>query len=105
MKPLICYITILALIALAMCVLIARKEIAVRDRHIGNIQKNCIVVRKTSIIKDLQRFYNSLNSPRYECGEEDGDPGSKFRRAAVNYSNDQYAEPYFEAVMYQGAAK
>jgi len=57
--------------------------------------RDCICIRKTHIVSNLQRYYNNLGNSRYFCGKEDNQIGPLFKTATYNYMFDQMAGQYF----------
>lgn len=57
--------------------------------------RDCLCVRKSHIVADLQQYLNNTGIARYGAGEVDNIIGNKFKKAIRNYMFDNMAEQYF----------
>ncbi len=57
--------------------------------------RDCICVRKTHIVADLQQYLNHTGIARYGAGEVDNIIGKNTKQAINNFMFDTMAEQYF----------
>ncbi len=62
-----------------------------RQQHYNN----CVCVRKTHIVADLQHYLNHTGTARYDAGEVDNIIGRNTKKAINNFMFDSMAEQYF----------
>lgn len=57
--------------------------------------RDCLCVRKTHIVADLQQILNNTGIARYDAGEVDNIIGKNTKQAINNFMFDSMAEQYF----------
>ena len=62
-----------------------------RQQHYNN----CVCVRKTHIVADLQHYLNNTGTARYDAGEVDNEIGPIFKKAIHNFMFDNTAGQYY----------